>query len=288
MKILSPLTALLAVVMISASVFSISAQELTPEQLIARHRDSIGTKEALAAVKNQMVVADVRCVFSGSAAVLKGKGLILSEGDKSLWGMSFNSNDYPQEKFGFDGKEVRVAKPTPSAGRSPLGDFLFTYTPLLKGGVFGGTLSYSWALLTDRKAKMSVDGRKTIDGKGTIGMSYAPKGGSDVTVKMYFDEKTFQHVRTEYSLVISATQGSSIDASAGQTSTIIKVVETFSNFGKAGDLTLPRVYKITYTRTGSAGTTIDPRPNREAEWVFAVTNVNFNQELEAGMYKVDG
>jgi hypothetical protein len=288
MKILLPSAVVFAVLMITASTFNVYGQEITPEQLIAKHRDSIGTKEALAAVKDMMVVSDARCVFTGSAAVLNGKALILSEGDKSLWGMSFNSNDYPQEKFGFDGKDVRVAKPTPSAGRSPLGDFLFTYPTLLKGGLLGGTLSSAWALKTERKAKISIDGKKTVDGKNTIALSYSPKGGSDVTVKMYFDDQTFQHVRTEYSLVISATQGSSIDTSASQTSTIIKVVETFSNFAKAGNLTLPKVYKIRYTRTGSAATVLDQRPNREVEWVFAVTNVNFNQALDAGAFKVEG
>ncbi|MEO6333552.1 MAG: hypothetical protein ABIO91_01080 [Pyrinomonadaceae bacterium] len=288
MKISFPRAAVFAIVMISSSVFSISAQDLTAEQLIAKHRDSIGTKEALAAIKNLMVVSDVRCIFSGSVAVLNGKALILSESEKNLWGMSFNSNDYPQERFGFDGKDVRVAKTTPSAGRSPLGDFLFTYTSLLRSGMLGGTLSSSWALLTERKAKISVDGKKTIDGKNIIAISYTPKGGSDVTVKMYFDDKTFQHVRTEYSLVISAAQGASVDSSASQTSTIVKIVETFSNFGKAGGLTLPRTYKIAYTRTGSAATIINQRPNREVEWVFAVTNVNFNQGLDASSFKVDG
>jgi hypothetical protein len=271
---------------IASSVFTISAQEITPEQLVARHRDSIGTKEALAAVKNQMVVTDARCTFSGSTVVLNGKGLILSEHEKNLWGMSFNSNDYPQERFGFDGKDVRVARTTPASGRSPLGDFLYTNTALLKGGLLGGALSSSWALLTDRKAKISVDGKKTIDGKDVIALSYSPKGG-DVNVKMYFDDKTYQHVRTEYSLVISATQGPSVDTSASRTSTIYKITETFSDFGKAGSLTLPRTYKILYSRSGDA-TTVLSRASREAQWVFAVTSVNFNQELEPGSFKVDG
>jgi hypothetical protein len=288
MKISLRLTAVFAVVMITASVFSVSAQDLTAEQLIAKHRDSIGTKEALAAVKNLMVVGDVRATFSGSVAIVNGKALILSDRDKSLWGMSFNSNDYPQERFGFDGKDVRVAKPTPSTGRSPLGEFLYTNSSLLKGGVLGGTLSSTWALLTERKAKISVDGKKTVDGKSTIAVSYSPKGGSDASVKMFFDDKTFQHVRTEYNLVISATQGPSIDTSASQTSTIYKVVETFSDFGKAGDLTLPRTYRISYTRTGAAAPTTTGRTNREVQWVFAVTSVNVNQELEANSFKVDG
>ena len=130
MKISISSALIFAVTIIAASVFTVSAQDMTVEQLIARHRDSIGTKEALAAVKNQMVVSDVRCIFSGSTAVLNGKGLILSEGDKNFWGMSFNSNDYPQERFGFDGKDLRVARTTPSAGRSPLGDFLYSNTAL--------------------------------------------------------------------------------------------------------------------------------------------------------------
>ncbi|MEO8574806.1 MAG: hypothetical protein ABI481_12630 [Pyrinomonadaceae bacterium] len=286
MKISFPPAAVFAVAMIVVSAFSISAQELTPEQLIARHRDSIGTKEALAGVKNQMVVSDVRCVFKGSTAILNGKALILSEGDKALWGMSFSSNDYPLEKFGFDGKDIKVVKPIPSAGRSLLGDFLYSNSAILKGGLLGGTLSYSWALLTERKAKMSVDGRKTIDGKSAVILSYSPKGGSDVSVKMYFDDKTFQHLRTEYTVVISAAQGSNVNLSASQANTNYKVTETFSDFAKAGDLTLPKTYKLSYSRTSSGATS--QGGTRDIEYSFSVTNVNFNQELEASSLKVDG
>lgn len=287
MKISLTSTFVFALIAIAATAFSISAQDLTAEQLVAKHRDSIGTKDVLAAVKNQMVVSDVRCVFQGSTAVLNGKSLILSEGEISLWGMSFNSNDYPMERFGFDGKTVRIMKPLPSSSRSLLGEFLYSNTALLKGGLLGGTLSSSWALLTERKAKMSMEGKKTIDGKSAFVLSYSPKGGSDAIIKMYFDEKSFRHVRTEYTSVVSAAQGRTVDTSASQSSTIFKVVETFADFAKAGDLTLPRTYKITYARSGSASSASNQGTTRDVEFVFTVTNVNFNQELAADSFKID-
>src|SRR5215218_7846202 len=113
MKIPFQPAALFAVVMIAASGFSVSAQELPVEQLVAKHRDSIGTKEALAAVKNQMVVSDASCVFKGSTAILNRKSADLVRRRQSVLGISFSSNDYPREKFGFDGKDVKVIKPVP-------------------------------------------------------------------------------------------------------------------------------------------------------------------------------
>jgi hypothetical protein len=264
------------------------AQELSVEQVIAKHRDAIAPAEKLSTVKNQMVLSDAKFTYRGSAIVSTGKGLILSEGDKTLWGMNFNSNDYPQDRFGFDGKDVRVGRPTPAAYRSLIGEFIYTNRVLLKDGLLGGVLSTSWALRSDRKAKYEVEGKKTIEGKETIVLSYSPRGGSDLGIKMYFDDKTFQHVRTEYSLVRAAAQGPSIDASANRPSTIYKLIEDFSGFTKAGDLTLPKTYRITYTRSGAAQEGSTQMPNRDAEWTFTITNVTVNEPLEAGSFKIDG
>jgi hypothetical protein len=281
---------MLPILLLSTAMIS-QAQELTAETVIAKHLESIGPKDKLAVIKNQMIFTDARFRFLGGTNILIGKALILSEGQKNLWGMNFNSNDYPMDRFGFDGKEVKVGRPSPGSPRSLIGDFIYSNRALLRDGLLGGTLSSSWALLSsDRKAKASVDGKKTIDGKSLIGLSYSPKGAGEVTIKMYFDEKTFRHLRTEYTVVRNASIGTGgVDSSASQSSTTYRIYEDFSDFTKMGDLTLPKTYKITYARTGTdAVIAARQQVNRDAEWTFTVTNVNFNQELDAGSFNIDG
>ncbi|HEV8590797.1 MAG TPA: hypothetical protein VGQ55_01740 [Pyrinomonadaceae bacterium] len=275
---------------LSALVFGQAfGQEVNPEEVLSKHRESIGSKDKIAAIKNQMVLTDAKFTFKGGALVIAGKALILSSPEKNLFGMNFNSNDYPQDRFGFDGKDVRIGRPTPTS-RSLLGEFLYNNRELLKEGLLGGVLSSSWPLLnTDRRpAKISYEGRKTIDGKSAIILSYEPKGGSDVKIKIYFDDKTFQHVRTEYTLVRAAIQGPSINTSAGQSGAIFRVVEDFSDFTKVSGLSLPKTYRITYARTGTSSLATSQTTNRDAEWTFTVTNVSFNQELDANAFNIDG
>jgi hypothetical protein len=278
-----------AVVLLICSIEQIGAQKISLEDVLVKHRESIGAKDKLEAIKNQLVLTDAQFTFKGSALVLRGKALILSAGGKSLWGMNFNSNDYPVDRFAFDGKDIRVGRPTPSS-RSLLGEFIFNNHSLLKNGLLGGTLSSSWALLnTDNKnAKISYEGIKTIDGKEALLLSYAPKGGSDVSVKIYFDPQSYRHIRTEYTLVRAAATGSTIDNSAGQSGTIYKITEDFSDFSKVSGITLPRTYKITYARSGTAAVTTFDKTNRDAEWTFTVISVGFNRELDQNSFNIDG
>jgi len=277
-------------ILLLSIIASAPAQELTAEQIIAKHIESIGSKDKLGTIKNQLIFSDARFTFKGAAAKLVGKALILSEGQKSLWGMNFNSNDYSVERFGYDGKDVKVGRPNPGTTRSLIGDFIYSNRTVLKDGLLGGTLSSSWALLSsDRKAKVSVDGKKTIDGKSLIGLSYSPKSGGEVTIKIYFDGETFRHVRTEYAVVRSASMGvGGVDSSASQSSTTFRVVEDFSDFTKMGELTLPKTYKLTYSRINAASIAVRQQTNIDAEWIFTVTNINFNQELEPNSFNIDG
>jgi len=267
--------------------FEISAQKEGAADVIAKHRASIGTASALAAVKNQLVLSNAQFTLKGSAAVIGGKALVLSTSDKSLWGMNFNSNEYPQDRFGFDGKAI-VGKATPSA-RSLLGDFLYSNRVILSEGLIGGTLSASWPLLNSglRKAKIRHEGAKTINGIETVILSYSPKGGSDLVIRLYFDAKTYRHIRTEYTLARAAVQGSNIDNSAGQSGSIQRLVENFSSFTKMGELVLPGSHKMTYSRTGTASLATTQSANRDAEWTFTVTDIGFNRELDENSFNVE-
>ena len=274
------------IVLLSSGLY---AQKADVADILAKHRASVGTPEALATVKNQLVLTNAQFVLKGSAALITGKAVILSAPGKSLWGMNFASNDYPQDRFGYDGKDVRVAKMTPT-NWSLLGEFLNNNRGIIREGLLGGTLSAAWPLLQAdlRNAKVRYEGTKKVGDLDTIVLSYAPKGGSDLTTKIYLDAKTYQHVRTEYTLVRAAIQGNTPDQSAGQSGSIYRLVEDFSNFTKIGQLTVPGRAKITYSRTGTADSAPLQKANRDAEWTFVVTNMGINRDLDANSFDVEG
>jgi hypothetical protein len=281
----------LAAVALSVSAllaFNAAAQKVDPAEVIAKHRAAIGTPAALSSVQNQLILSNAQFTFKGAAAVISGKALILSTTDKNLWGMNFASNDYPQDRFGFDGNSVRVGKSTPTA-RSLIGDFLFNNKIILREGLLGGTLSATWPLRKDetKSAKIQYEGRKSISNKDTLVLSYSPKSGSDLTIKLYFDAETYRHVRTEYTLLRNAAQGSNVDNSAGQSGMIIRLTEDFSDFSKMGQLTFPKTYKITFSRTGTASSATSQTSNKDAEWTFVVTDIGLNREIDENSFNVE-
>ena len=54
-------TGILTVLFLTASL--VSAQKLKPEEIIAKHLESLGTAEARAAVKSQTIVGDATVTF---------------------------------------------------------------------------------------------------------------------------------------------------------------------------------------------------------------------------------
>lgn len=276
--------AFLVLVAVPVTAFS---QKMTADEVVAKHLDSIGTSAARDSVKNRVVMSDVQFTLKGSANPAVGKAVIASAGGKSLWGMSLNSNDYPQDRFGFSGKDVRVAYSRPGV-YSIIGGFLRSYKEVVREGLLGGTVLSSWALqnVAKNKAKLSYDGTKTVDGVETHVLGYTPRGGSDLTIKLFFDAGNFNHVRTEYSHVIAARQGSNVDNSAGQSPDRYKVVEDFSNFQKSHGLTIPQAYKLSYSYSGASQLRTVQNAYREAEWAFKITNVGINQDLDPATFDI--
>lgn len=280
--------ALLFILTIFCGLSSVFAQKISVEEIVSKHLDSIAEKNKRLEIKNQLIVSNVELVVKGTTRPTDGRAVILSEGTKSLWGMNFNSNDYPQDRFGFNGKDVRVGYSKPGI-RSILGGFIFSYEDLLKEGLLGGTLLSSWTLndISLRTPKLASDGTKKINGKESYAISYSPKNGSDLSIKMYFEKDTYRHLRTEYSRVIAARQGAGIDNSAGQGSDRYSLIEDFSDFQKVNSVTIPKVYKISYKYTGNSSTQLSQNTNRELQWVFNITNLSLNQQLDSESFNID-
>jgi len=283
MKTIKLISVVVASVLVVLSALSISAQKISAEELISKHLDSIGPKEKRDAVKNQLLMGDAQVSFRGSAFVGRGRGLILSERGKFLLGVKFDSNDYPQDRFAFDGKKIAIDRPSNGKNRSILGEFIYNSEELLTDGLLGGTLSASWALMdVGSKAKVSYDGSKKIEDVETNVIEYSRKGGSDLTIKIYLDAKTNRHVRTEYTRIVNAALGASVDSSAGRSGVTYKLTEDFGDFKKMGDLTLPSLYRIRHSVSGGASLA-----NREAVWTFIITDSGYNRELDANSFDIN-
>src|SRR5258707_5178455 len=104
-----------------------SAQKLTPEEVVTRHLESIGSAKERGTVKTRIISGTSQVVFHttpiGQAV---GRAVLASDGVKNLIGMSFPSPVYPREELGFNGNSFIAAYSTPGA-RSSLGSFLMTH-----------------------------------------------------------------------------------------------------------------------------------------------------------------
>lgn len=259
-----------------------SAQKLKPEEIIAKHLESIGTAEARAAVKSQMAVGDaVVTVMSQKNQAAVGRIVMASAGGRNFLGLQLNANDYPGDKFSFDGTRSKVAKLV-EGFRSPLTNFVDSNEIVLKDSLLGGVLASSWALndIANKKVKLGGGGVKKVDGVEVYAIDYTPKSGSDSDITLYFEKDTFRHVRTEYKRTGSAGIGRTPERSSGLDETRVKVVETYGDFKSVNGLTLPHSYKFSYSEIGQRGT-------REMEWTYTLHEFAFNQAIDDKTFDAD-
>jgi hypothetical protein len=251
------------------------AQKLKPEEVLAKHLDSIGTSDARLAAKSRIAVGEASAKFvSTKDQTVVGRIVLASDGEKNFFGLNMNSTLYPGERFSFDGKDASVGYVQQNT-RSLLGNFVQSNNMLLKESLLGGTLSSSWIMsnMGENKGKLSFDGLKKIDGKEVYALGYSRRGGGDITVTMYFDKDTFRHVRTEYKRTSSAAIGLRPEQSSGFSESRLKVTEDFADFKAEKGLMLPHTYKLVYSISGQNGTT-------EIEWNFKLNEFAFNQTLD--------
>ncbi|MGZ5434665.1 MAG: hypothetical protein ACXWIF_01305 [Pyrinomonadaceae bacterium] len=267
----------------TVSVTAGGDQKMKPEELIAKHLESIGTAEARAAARNRIITGISELTLKqGGSGNLVGSALMASEGDKNLLMMAFNRPDYPLEKLGYNGHKLTVQQIRPGV-RSPTGEFFRTHDEMFREGLVGGTLSQSWPLLNvaGRKPKLEYGGTKKIDGRLAHELKYTPNKGASLKIKLYFDAENFRHIRSEYERVIAATMGARPIDSGSRLDTRYKVVEEFSDFKEENGLTLPHTYKFElHISSGSAPLLLD--------WVLNLQKFSFNQSMSGKEFDVEG
>lgn len=260
---------------------SVDKDDLTAEQVIAKHLDSIGTAEARGSVTSRVILGKaISTMRIGGSGQVEGSAVLASQGTSSLVGISFDIQTYPHEKMGFDGKTLRVADITPGT-RSTLGQFFMTHEMPFREGLLGGTLSTAWPLLdmSSRKANVKYDGIKKIDGRKMHVLKYETKNDSGLKTKLYFDAETFQHVRTEYEQRIIQQMATTPGVTQQQGDSITKLVEEFSDFKTEGGVMLPHSYKLQLS--------IETLSRRLLQdWMFTLSQFVANRKLESKEFDV--
>jgi hypothetical protein len=260
-----------------------NAQKLSAEEIIAKHLEAIGPAETRNSVTSRIFSGTVVVTFrEPSTGQLGGRVVLASVDTKNMLAMVFdNSTNYPHEKVGYDGSEVSSSYLRPGA-RSTLGDFLITHKTVIKNGLIGGELSQAWPLidLAGRKAKVETAGTKKIGDRQTYQLKFSPSGGSDLRISLFFDAETFHHVRTEYNRTVASQIGATPELSSRQSETRYKMVEDFSDFRKAGGLTLPHNYRILLELTSQRG-------QFKAEWEMTFLQFEYNQKIDVTTFDVD-
>jgi hypothetical protein len=281
-----------------------SAENMKPEDIIARHLNSIGTPEARAAIKSRVVQGSLKMhILVGGGGEVTGTWGRVSEQRQSNFVMRFAAGgDWRGEQFIFDGQRAGFGAATTSHTRSVFAQFVSSQDFIVKEGLLGGVLSTAWALqnVDQNHAKLQSIGSKKVDGKELIGLQYFSKASHDVQVKIYFDPQTFQHVMTIYTLETAPGMAAEIIESAYQHQNRYTIEERFSDFQAVDGLTLPTHYHLQYTQevqtqnsgTGSTATTPVSAQGellgstRVYDWDMTAEQIQHNMTLDAKNFRV--
>jgi len=256
------------------SMIAVAAEKISnPEELVAKHLESLGTSQARSDVKSRADEGTVQFrVLSGGTGYVDGKAVLLSEGPKLLLMISLPNNEYRGERFIFNGEKVEVRSATARQTLSNFGAFVHVQDVILREGLLGGALSTAWPLLNlqAHNPKLSYQGVKKVDGHEVHDLLYQPKRNSDLTIHLYFDTDDFRHVRTVYTASFEPHIGTLDTESPQHRETRYRLEERFSNFASADGLTLPTHYTIQYTEELENGHTV------WSQWDTAVKAIKQN------------
>lgn len=260
------------------------AADVKPEEVIAKHLESIGSAQARKNLRSRAVVggATYRVLVGGTGAA-DGKFQLASEGSKSDFLFKINANGFLGEQFICDGNKTSVAGTYPDKHRSEFGIFVLDEDVLLREDLLGGVWSSGWPLLDldARKATIRSEGVKKVDGHDLIAIRYQPKKHTDLDVMLYFDPQTYRHVLSTYRATISSSIGLHGDKSSKQQQeTRYSLEERFSDFQTLDGLTLPTHYDLRYTAELSNGFT------KTVEWEVRATDILNNQAIDPRAFEV--
>jgi len=253
-------------------------EKLKPEELIAKHLDSIGPAAKRMAARSRKTAGSAQVIFRvGGSGSLNGKGNILSDGNSVRTGFTFPALDYSGEQLAFDGSKVTAGQISPG-NYPPFARFVYEHDLLMKEGLLFGALSTGWALndTPSRRPKLDVTGIKKVDGRQLYELKYGPRSVKDnMQVWLYFDPETFRHVRSQFRLEVPTSQISRISDSAEMVR--YQIIEEFDQFKDVDGLMLPHSYKIDYTMDA-------PRGGIFSTWMHQIDRITHNESIERRLF----
>jgi hypothetical protein len=274
----SLITAVVLGVLLSASFFG-KDEKLKPEEVIAKHLESIGPAAKRKTVQSRSTVGTAQVTFRvGGSGTLNGKGRILSQANSIRTEFSFPAIDYSGELIAFDGMKVTAGQISPG-NYPPFSRFLYENNLLVKEGMLFGSLSTAWVLLDfpERKPKLDLNGPKKIDGRQLYELKYTKNNQGNLFAWFYFDAETFRHVRSQFKLETPTTQLTRISDSAELVR--YQILEQFDDFKVVDGLTLPHSYKVDFT--------IDaPRGGMLASWTHNIESITHNENIDRRLFSV--
>ena len=263
----------------TTDAFGQDKPKLKGEDVLAKHLASIGTPEAIAGAANRKIegTGQARNVRT-SLSTVAGGAFLASTREKHLLLLAFTTGsiaEYRGESINFDGKKIDIPFVTASS-RSPLGGFIFEYPEIVRQYLLGGCLFSSWALFdTGKIGKFELQGKEKIGDIETYKMKIVPKGGSALTIKMFFDTANFRHVRTEYQRTMTA---GTVRVDEGRaTEERFKLIEDFSDYRQINSLFLPTTYKVTFRFETL-------QRNGDFEWLIKLTRFAFDPKAEPEIF----
>jgi len=281
-KTLSSFAVLAFVISLFAIPLYSGEPAISTDDLVAKHLDAIGSKDARAAAKTRAVqgTATYR-ILVGGGGTLEGKTGIVSDGRKVRFMMKF-TNDYRGETFVSNGEKAQIFFSNTNQSLSPVAGFVSAYDVIVRDGLIGGVLSTNWALtnLSERNAKLAFEGLKKEDGKQLYRVRYEPSKRVDLQIFLYFEQDTFRHVKTVYDLQIGNNVGRTIVESANLQPERSRLEERFSDFKTVDGLTLPTHWNLQFSREKSNGSTT------LSEWDLKEDQITNNVGLDARNFEV--
>jgi hypothetical protein len=253
----------------------LAATAATADELVKQHLQSLGSADARA-VKSRLV--EGRTLFRslvGSSGQIEGKLVLVSEARKSHFLLKINANDYHGEQFICDGQHSSVAGTNANKSRSDFGEVVRTQDIILREGLIGGVLSTAWPLLdiAGRKASLSYEGLKKIDGRELQVIRYRSHKSSDLQIFLYFDPEVSRHVLTIYELAIRPSMATET-LNPRQEQNRYRIEERFNDFKSVDGLTLPSKYDLRFTEELQNGFT------QSLEWDITTTRIENNISLD--------
>jgi hypothetical protein len=269
---------------------SIAAQKLTPEEVVAKHLASIGPAEKLAGIRTRTMEGRARLdVLVGGGIPIAGSARVASDGPKYRVALEFLRQNYWGEQYMTDGEKVEVGFILPGR-RSQLGDFLSKFPDIVREGLLGGVLNTAWPLLSleQHQPKLEYDGLKKVDKRQLHRLTYKMrKGGSQVTIYLFFEPETFRHIRT----IIEREEAAGMPATPSQpvagSQARYRLEEEFADFVQVEGLNLPTLWTIRMTAEKAQSVSLGTVGSTILRWTVGFDKLQHNAEIQPAQLAIE-